>query len=135
MVTVTAKFTGGLSCTATHDPSGTVMETDAPIDIGGGAHSFSPTDLIGTALLTCILTTVASVAEKYEIDVTDMDGSVEKIMTDSVPRRIAKLVVHVAIPVKADHPLRDKLERAVQYCPVHHALHLDIVKETHVKWG
>ena len=134
MVTMTAKFTGGLGCEAKHDPSGTILETDAPLDIGGGAKSFSPTDLVGTALLTCILTTVASVAAKYEIDVTGMEGSVEKIMTESVPRRIAKLVVSIHLPVAADHPLRDKLDRAVHYCPVHHALHPDIVKDVQVKW-
>lgn len=134
MVTMTAKFNGGLMCTAVHEPSGEKISTDAPIDIGGGARYFSPTDLVGTALLTCILTTVASVAAKYEIDLDGMEGSVEKIMTDSVPRRIAKLSVSLDLPVAADHPLRDKLERAVHYCPVHHALHPDIITDVTINW-
>lgn len=135
MVTMTAKYMGGLGCVAAHGPSGTKLETDAPVDIGGRGNSFSPTDLVGTALLTCILTTVASVADKYEIDVTGMEGSVQKIMTDSVPRRIAKFVIHLVIPVAENHPLKDKLDRAVHYCPVHHALSPEIVKEVTIKWG
>lgn len=135
MVKMTARYEGGLSCEATHGPSETKIMTDAPIDIGGGGRAFSPTDLVGAALLTCILTTVASVAEKYDLALKGMHGSVEKIMTDTSPRRIAKVVVEVYIPVTEDHALRDKLERAVHYCPVHHALHPDIVKDVRVLWG
>lgn len=135
MVKMTAVYKGGLSCEATHGPSGTTITTDAPVDIGGGGRAFSPTDLVGTALLTCILTTVASVAEKYDLELKGMSGSVEKIMTDTTPRRIAKLIVDVHIPVAENHELRDKLERAVHYCPVHHGLHPDIVKDVRVRWG
>lgn len=134
MVLMYARYGGDLSCEIMHEPSGEKIFTDAPVDIGGSAAFFSPTDLIGAALLTCILTTVASVAEKYGIDLAGMEGSVKKTMSPELPRRITKLTIDLIIPLAEDDPNREKIERAVHYCPVHYALNPDILKEIAVTW-
>ena len=97
MVKIDATYDGNLRCTATHGPSGKQLITDAPVDNMGKGESFSPTDLLATSMLTCIMTIVAIRADSKEIDVSGMTGSVEKTMA-SGPRRVAKLEVVVNLP-------------------------------------
>ena len=97
MVRIDATYDGGLRCTATHEPSGAKLITDAPVDNMGKGESFSPTDLLATSMLTCVMTIVAIRADSKEIDVSGMTGSVEKTMAAS-PRRVAKLEVVVNLP-------------------------------------
>lgn len=134
MVNITVKSTSNLSCDAVHGPSSVIISTDAPADIGGGASSFSPTDLVGTALVTCILTTMGVVANKMGIDLTGATGTVEKIMGESRPRRIASLATTLNLPIAVDDVQREKLEYAAHHCPVHHSLHPDISAEIVFNW-
>jgi uncharacterized OsmC-like protein len=97
MVRIDAIYDGNLRCTATHEPSGAKLITDAPADNMGKGESFSPTDLLATSMLTCVMTIVAIRADSKEIDVSGMTGSVEKTMAAS-PRRVAKLEVVINLP-------------------------------------
>ncbi|RJU89074.1 MAG: OsmC family peroxiredoxin [Candidatus Poseidoniales archaeon] len=97
MVRINAKYDGNLRCTAIHEPSGAKLITDAPVDNMGKGESFSPTDLLATSMLTCVMTIVAIRADSRELDVTGMTGSVEKYMAAN-PRRISKLEVIVNLP-------------------------------------
>mgnify|MGYP003338051875 FL=1 len=97
MVKIDATYDGNLRCTATHGPSGKQLITDAPVDNMGKGDSFSPTDLLATSMLTCIMTIVAIRADSKKVDVAGMTGSVEKTMA-SGPRRVAKLEVVVNLP-------------------------------------
>lgn len=97
MVRIEASYDGDLRCTATHMLSGNQLITDAPIDNKGKGESFSPTDLLATSMLTCIMTIVAIRADSKDIDVSGMSGSVEKTMAAN-PRRVAKLEVVVNLP-------------------------------------
>jgi uncharacterized OsmC-like protein len=97
MVRIDATYDGNLRCTATHETSGAKLITDAPVDNMGKGESFSPTDLLATSMLTCVMTIVAIRADSKEIDVSGMTGSVEKTMAAS-PRRVAKLEVVINLP-------------------------------------
>jgi putative redox protein len=135
MVQMTITATNNLQCSAVHGPSGTVITTDAPSDVGGNASAFSPTDLVGVALVTCILTTMGLVANKLGLDLTGATGSVEKIMGTEKPRRIRQLDVVLNIPLNPGEAVRERLEHAAHSCPVHHSLHPDIVKNVTIHWG
>lgn len=131
----TITYQGGLRCEATHQ-SGAKIITDAPTDNFGKGAAFSPTDLIGTALATCIITTMAIVAEqKYKFDLGAVTASVEKIMTESKPRRIAEIVVALKFALPADHEHRAALENVIDRCPVHHALNPEIKVTVTTEWG
>ena len=101
MVRIEAKYERGLRCTATHIPSGKQIITDAPIDNHGKGESFSPTDLLATSMLTCIMTIIGIRAEKKKIDVNGMSGSVEKTMTTN-PRRVGRLEIRIKLPNNLD---------------------------------
>jgi uncharacterized OsmC-like protein len=117
MVRIDATYDGNLRCTATHAPSGTELITDAPVDNNGKGESFSPTDLLATSMLTCIMTIVAIRADSKQIDVTGMTGNVEKSMAAN-PRRVAKLDVTVNLPSDLSMDDRSWLITEGCNCPV-----------------
>ncbi|MGB0602840.1 MAG: OsmC family protein [Candidatus Poseidoniaceae archaeon] len=117
MVRIDARYDGDLRCTATHAPSGNQLITDAPVDNKGKGESFSPTDLLATSMLTCIMTIVAIRAESKSIDVSGMSGSVDKTMAAN-PRRVSKLEVIVNLPSALGHEDRAWLITEGCNCPV-----------------
>lgn len=123
MVQVDVVYRGGLRCEARHGPSGNTLLTDAPADNQGKGEAFSPTDLVATALGTCIATIMGIVAEREKIDLSGLKITVEKEMAADPPRRIARLAARVVFPRPLDETQRTKLERAAKGCPVHQTLH------------
>ena len=115
----------GLSCRLTHGPSGTRIETVPPKDNGGTGMSFSPTDLVGAALASCALSTMALQAGREGLSWGDARADVEKRMTPP-PRRIGELVLVFTMPreVRPDH--RARLEEIARTCPVARSLHPDV---------
>src|SRR4029077_2964147 len=97
MVKVDITYTGDLHCDATHGPSKSKIATDAPMDNRGKGESFSPTDLVATALGTCITTTMGIKAEELGVDLRGMTVSVRKEMSKDAPRRIVALPSEVHI--------------------------------------
>ena len=125
MVTIHATYEGDLCCTSVHGPSEHSIQTDAPKDNMGLGRYFSPTDLVATALATCILTTLGIVAKRREIDLKGARATVEKHM-NAEPRRIGRLPVEVMIDGDYSEEERLVLERAANTCPVHKSLHPEI---------
>ncbi|HSB73327.1 MAG TPA: OsmC family protein [Candidatus Methylomirabilis sp.] len=122
MVQVDVRYLGGLRCEAMHGPSGKTLMTDAPVDNHGKGESFSPTDLVATALGSCVATVMGIVAEREKVDLTGMRIQVEKHMSTAAPRRITKLAVRVELPGPLTDAQRARLERAAHVCPVHATL-------------
>ena len=125
MVNINSKYTGQKHCEATHGPSGSTLQTDAPKDNQGLGATFSPTDLIATALGTCILTTVAIFAEKENISIVGAEASVEKVMTPP-PRRISSLKTVVKFPKSIPAEFKEKIPALAASCPVKKSLHPDV---------
>lgn len=133
MVQMSIRYTGELHCAAIHGPSGTEIATDAPTDNQGKGEAFSPTDLVATALATCILTTMAIVAERHGVDLRGATATVTKEMSDE-PRRIGRLTTDIHIPLPAEHPQRALLEKTALGCPVHRSLAAEMDRPTHFFW-
>lgn len=133
MISISIEYTGGLHCNAIHGPSGAQLATDAPADNQGKGEVFSPTDLVATALGTCIATTMAIVAERHQVDLQGMTVQVTKEMA-SDPRRISRLTTEVHLPFPADHPQRALLEKTALGCPVHRSLSTEMERPTRFFW-
>lgn len=128
-------YQGELRCTATHGPSQAQVLTDAPVDNQGRGESFSPTDLVATALGSCMLTTMAIYAERHGLDLRGATATVEKEMIADPLRRIATLTTALTLPLAADHPQRAALERAALTCPVHRSLREDVEIPVTFTWA
>lgn len=125
MVTMTGIYEGDKHCTLTHGPSNTQIHTDAPKDNNGRGEAFSPTDLLGAALGSCILTTMAIYAEKNGIDIKGASFQVIKKMKLS-PRMIAELEVAITLPAHLTAEQRPTLEEIAHTCPVTKSLSSEV---------
>lgn len=135
MVAIQIEYEGDLHCKAVHGPSATELNTDAPKDNQGRGESFSPTDLVATALATCMLTTMGILARTQGIDIAGATATVQKEMTASAPRMIQSLAVKIHMPHVLTPENQQKLERAAHTCPVYRSLHPDIQTPTEFTWG
>jgi uncharacterized OsmC-like protein len=120
-VEITGTYLGNLKMELTHGPSGAKLKTAAPVDNKGDGSSFSPTDLVAAALGSCMVTTMAIVAERDGIAAEEFTFRIEKHMAND-PRRIGALPVEIHMPAGLNPDQRAKLERAANHCPVHRTL-------------
>ena len=122
MVKVSIEYAGQLRCVAKHGPSGKTIETDAPVDNHGRGESFSPTDLVATALGACMETIMGIYAQRKEIDLNGLRIEVQKEMSADSPRRIIRLIVDIWLPFAESSPHIAMLKTAALSCPVHKTL-------------
>src|SRR5271154_7483689 len=101
MISIAIEYAGNLRCEAVHGPSQNRLLSDAPVDNHGKGESFSPTDLVATALGTCMATVMGIYAEKHGIDLRGMKVTVGKEMTQVPVRRIARLTCEIVVPLPA----------------------------------
>jgi len=135
VVRIDVRYEGGLRTRAVHGPSGTELITDAPVDNRGQGRSFSPTDLLGTAVGTCILTLMGIAAQDRGFDLAGATASVEKHMVATPRRRIGRLVVDIAVPQDPGPEGRRVLDAAARGCPVSASLAPDVAVELTFRWG
>ena len=121
MNTFEIKYQGDLRTTATHLDSGSEISTDAPKDNHGLGQTFSPTDMVCSALASCILTIMAIAVEKNNVDIKGTKAMVKKTMGNN-PRSIAKIQIDIVFPKEYDSKTKTILEKAAYNCPVHHTL-------------
>jgi putative redox protein len=135
-VEISIEYQGSLHCIAKHSLSGQSIITDAPLDNGGKGEAFSPTDLVGAALGTCIITVMDLVARRSGIDLVGTKIQVIKEMTSIPIRRIGKLAVILTYPkgLSLSEVDKKKLEKAAHTCPVKQSLHQDVEVEVHFNY-
>ena len=120
-------YEGKLRSRCIHLQSQNTILNDAPVDNHGKGQSFSPTDLVATALGSCMLTIMGIKAESIGINLEGTKVDVKKTMGDA-PRRIVKIDIWLHFTQSWDSKTRNLLERAAKTCPVNHSLHPDIQK-------
>jgi putative redox protein len=135
LVRVEIRYPGELRCEATHGPSGASFVSDAPVDNNGRGESFSPTDLIGVALGTCMLTVMGIRARKEGWDMDGASVSVDKGMVADPYRRVGALDVVVRMPNALEPAARAVLEEVAAHCPVAESLSPRIDVTTRFHWG
>lgn len=134
MVNISIQYTGDLHCNAIHGPSQAQIATDAPTDNQGKGEAFSPTDLVATALGTCMMTIMAMTAQRHGIELNGTTVHVSKEMSADAPRRIVRLPSEVHIPLPSNCAQRELLEQAALGCPVHRSLPPEIDRPVKFFW-
>jgi putative redox protein len=127
-VTIDIAYLGELHCDAVHGPSRNRLVTDAPVDNGGQGETFSPTDLVATALGSCLMTVMGIVARRHDLDLSGTRVQVVKEMTAVPTRRIGALTATITVPNGDRLSVFDRrlLERTADQCPVRQSLHPDV---------
>jgi uncharacterized OsmC-like protein len=135
-MTSTVTYSGELRTLATHLQSGSSFETDAPTDNQGKGARFSPTDLIGTSLASCMITTMTIKAKDLESKLIGLKAETEKIMT-SIPRRKIggiNIIFHWPAGTTFSNEEKVRLEEIAWTCPVKESIHPDIKIEVNFNW-
>ncbi len=134
MKTAYVKYLGELRTAATHIRSGNEIITDAPLDNHGKGEAFSPTDLVSSALVSCMMTVIGIMADAHGIDVSGMEGESLKVMGTN-PRRITGIDVQLRFPRAYSEHDRVLIERTARTCPVAMSLHPDLKQEIAFTYG
>ncbi|MNU24806.1 OsmC-like protein [compost metagenome] len=129
-------YTGNLRTEASHLQSGHTIETDAPVDNKGKGERFSPTDLVATALGSCMLTIMGIAAENHQINIVGTTCDITKRMAEN-PRRIGGITVALNVTGQDSYSSKEKmiLERAALTCPVMESIHPEIEKIVTFSWN
>ncbi len=112
METAKTKYLGDLRTEIVHIRSGSVIITDAPIDNKGKGENFSPTDMVASALGSCIFTIMGIAAREHEFSIDGSSCKITKIMTDS-PRKIDEIKIEFDFTA-LDY--NDKQKKILKYC-------------------
>ena len=120
------EYKGDLSTEIIHIESGSKISTDAPKDNNGLGRTFSPTDLVASAVGSCMLTIIGIAAKTNDIVIEKMSAEVSKTMSKNLPRRISEIIVLISIFGTFDSKSRTIIERSAKHCPVHKSVNLNI---------
>ncbi len=126
MPTSFTRYLGELRTEATHIQSGNTVITDAPVDNQGKGEAFSPTDLLATALSSCMFTIMGIAARTHQINIEGATCSTTKIMATE-PRRVMEVIIEFNFPpLNLSSKEKQLLENAAKHCPVAKSLHTDL---------
>ena len=125
MSKIKIQYTGDLRTQSTHIDSNSIIKTDAPKDNQGLGRKFSPTDLVASALGSCLLTIMGIVSRRHNIDMVGTYANIEKQMSEN-PRKISKIIVDIYMIESLSEKNKKILHNASKHCPVHNSLDKDI---------
>lgn len=134
MATVKTKYLGDLRTEMTHIQSSSVVLTDAPTDNHGKGESFSPTDLVASALTSCMLTIIGISANAHNFSIDGVEVETTKIMSKE-PRRIGEIIVTFNFPLNYTDSQKRIIESSAKTCPVEKSLHPDIIRTITFNYG
>jgi putative redox protein len=134
METAKTKYLGDLRTEITHIRSGSVITTDAPVDNKGKGENFSPTDLVASALGSCIFTIMGIAAREHGFSIDGSTCSVTKIMTEA-PRKIGEIKIEFDFTGN-DYTDKQKkiLDYCVKTCPVSLSLKESVIQNVTLKF-
>jgi putative redox protein len=132
-MTSEASYQGKLRTVCTHLKSRSSIETDAPVDNNGNGERFSPTDLIATALASCMITVMGIRAQLSGIPFETVSASVQKSMGIS-PRRITEIKVEIVVHDSWSDKQREIMEQVARGCPVAQSLSPELVQNVSFKY-
>lgn len=135
MMTSKVIYKGELRTESIHLQSNSIIYTDAPKDNFGKGEMFSPTDLVATALASCMISIMGIVAMKEGI--TTVEGTVAEVTKVMYvePRRIGEIHIKITFPKNNFTEKEKKIyEHAAHTCPVAKSLHPDLKQIIEFVW-
>jgi len=134
METYQTTYIGELRTHIHHDRNDQQITTDAPVDNRGKGEYFSPTDMVSSALCSCIFTIMGIRAKEAGFSIDGAKATTTKVMRND-PRRIAEIRIEYDF---TGHDLnqeqKDLLRELVHASPVPRSLHPDIKQDVKLKF-
>ncbi len=133
METARIIYVSELQTESTHLASGSKILTDAPVDNNGKGSTFSPTDLLCSSLVSCMLTIMGIKAQKAGFTLGSISCAMTKIM-GTEPRRVTRIEIVMTLKGVYNEEQRKLLEEAALNCPVAKSLHPEIKQEIEFRY-
>ena len=95
MTKVKCYYSVDLKCEAIHLQSGSLSNTEAPLDNCGKGESFSPTDVLATSLGNCLLTIMAIKVKSKGFDLEGIYLNIEELITKNREIKIRELIIDI----------------------------------------
>ena len=133
METARIIYVSELQTESTHLASGSKIRTDAPVDNNGKGSTFSPTDLLCSSLVSCMLTIMGIKAQKTGFNLGEISSSMTKIMATE-PRRVTRIIIIMKLKGIYNAKQKALLEDAALNCPVAKSLHPEIKQEIEFRY-
>ena len=134
METYNVEYTGNLRTKIKHQRSGEIIITDAPVDNKGNGEYLSPTDMVSSALCSCVFTIMGIKAREHGFSIDGARATTQKIMRND-PRRISEVNIEFDF---SNHDLtkeqKDILNELTHASPVPRSLHPDIKQNISLKF-
>ena len=123
---IIVEYEGELRTRAKHLKSGNEIFTDAPVDNNGKGEAFAPTDLVSSALCSCMSTVMGICANKGNFSMPNSSAKITKTM-GSDPRKISKIIIEFTFEKsELTDAQKNKLMSVAENCPVAKSLNPDI---------
>src|SRR6056297_99724 len=134
METYNITYKGELRTEIEHERNNEKITTDAPVDNKGKGEYFSPTDMVSSALCSCIFTIMGIKARENGFSIDGASATTTKVMRND-PRRIEEIRIEYDF---TGHDLnqeqKDLLRELVHASPVPRSLHPDIKQDVTLKF-
>ena len=134
METYKTIYTGDLRTEISHERSGKQITTDAPVDNKSKGEYFSPTDMVSSALCSCIFTIMGIKAKENGFSIDGASATTTKVMRND-PRRIAEIKIEYDFTRQTfTEEQKELLRKLVHASPVPRSLHPDIKQDVTLKF-
>jgi uncharacterized OsmC-like protein len=127
-------YDGVQHCTTVQEAAGKTVGAGAGPAHGGEGGEFSPLDLVGGGLASCMLLAMGTVALRDKLDINATRVDIEVSMTKEPVWRIGSINLTFNMPKNFSSEDRIKLERAADVCPIKHSFHPDTSISTHFNY-
>ncbi len=122
------RYIGELRTSSVHIKSGKNIITDAPLDNNGKGEAFAPTDLVSSALCSCITTVMGICADKGKFEMPNSKARITKVMSAN-PRKISEIRIEINFDKNnLTDVQKRKLISVGKNCPVAKSLNSDITQ-------
>ncbi len=129
---ISCRYLGDLHTEVKHVSSRSLIYTDAPKDHDGNGESFAPTDLLASALGSCVITIMGIEAKRRGWELDEINVEVYKKMSTEGPRKIKSLILEIHMPSKLDSHQFKILQSIAEDCPV--KLNLEESVDIELNW-
>ena len=116
-------YDGSGHCTALQKAQGKTVAIDCPY---AGGKEFSPTNLVGAGLASCMLLSMGTLAVRDKLDISGTCVDVELSITDKPIKRIGAIDLTFNMPTNFAAADRVKLESAAGKCPIKNSFHSEV---------
>lgn len=119
-------------CSVIHDKSLDVINVQTPKEFGGKGETYTSTDLLATALATCIATSIAPILERNGINLKDAQFHASKQLSVN-PKALQSILISIYINDMLSDLKLKKIRACIKQCLAYKLLKSQLIINIKIK--